>query len=124
MSNQAHYLLSSGLIASTLSPGISDPAQIAGLREQGIGVVAIPDGKNGGSGMIDLASGQYVDYAPQPAPVPDIMLQYIAAQINAGKLDAGAFHPVSLIQLNAQLSMANMSTVEIATGVTVKPVIS
>lgn len=114
MTNQAHYNLSTGLITSTLSPGLSDVAQIAALKAAGIGVVTIPDGKDGGSGQIDLATGQYVDYAPRPVPVPDIMVQYIAAQINSGKLSADDFHPQTITLLNSQLSTAKLNTVAIS----------
>lgn len=109
---QAHYSLSTGLILATISPGLSDANQIAALNASGIGVVSIPDGKDGGSGMIDLATAQYADYAPPPPPVPDIMLQYVAAQINSGSVDVGAFHPKSIAILNAQLDSVNLAIVK------------
>lgn len=108
---QAHYSLATGLIMATLSPGIKDTGQIASMNAAGIGVVSIPDGKDGGSGIIDLQTGQYADYAPQPTPIPDIMLQYIAAQINAGSVDVGAFHPKTIANINAQLASVNLATV-------------
>lgn len=117
MTTGAIYLKATGLIQQTIAPPLTNPEQLVGLEAAGLSQTIIPDGKNGSTGMIDLASGQYVDYAPAPPPVPNVLMQYIAAQINAGTISASQFHPTTLTDLNNSLSAANMNTVSPAATV-------
>jgi len=114
MATAAFYSLTTGIISGTISPPLSNEAQIAALAAEGTGHMLIPDGKNGGTGMIDLATGQYNDFAPAPTPPPDLLTQYVAAQINAGAIDASQFHAVTLATLNAQLSTHKLNTVSVS----------
>lgn len=111
MTIQAQYSLITGYIKGTSSLSITDVNQIAALRSDGTGLVDIPDGKNNSTGMIDLATGQYFDVAPS-IPIPSLLSQYIAAQINAGTLLASAFHPQTLSEINVALSAVNMTQVQ------------
>lgn len=110
MANYGFYSTSTGIIQSTLNQPLTDVKQIAGLKEQGVGMTELPMGMNGSNGIVDLASGQAVWVQPAP-PVPDLLHQYVAAQINAGVLDLSAFHPVTIAMMNQMLSNANMTPV-------------
>lgn len=100
-----------GLIQWTNSAQITDPNQLAALTAQGITQTIIPDGSNGATGMI--INGAYVPNNPSGPAIPDPVLQLIAAQINAGSLDASAFHPITLTNMNIALAAVNMATITI-----------
>lgn len=120
MATGAIYAKATGLIQQTITPPLSNEDQLAGLSDDGLLQIIIPDGKNGSTGMICLATSQYVDFAPAGPPVPNIMTQYIAAQINAGNIPASSFHPATLIDINSTLSASNMASIDM-TSSTVSP---
>lgn len=119
MTTTARYSLASGTIQGTVNAAITDSNQIAGAAAEGIGLIVIPNGKNGGTGMI--IGGAYVDFAPPAAPIPNIILQFIAAQINGGNVPASSFHPASLADMNTQLTIGGMATVAIPAQSTISP---
>jgi len=106
----AIYSISTGIIQSTVNPPLSDEAQITALAAQGLGHLIVPDGSTGANAMIDLSNNSIVTIAA-PTPIPNIMMQYIAAQINAGNIDSSAFHPSTLESMNTALKIANMSSI-------------
>lgn len=111
MATQAQYNLSTGVILATLiGNGITDPNQISAMKAAGVGVTLIPDGKNASTGQIDLANGQYIDVTPA-APVPNILIQDIAARINAGLIAVSAYHPQTIAEINIVLKNANMAMI-------------
>ncbi len=110
MSTYAFYN-TSGIINWTNSVVPTDQAQIDALTAQGINFILVPDGTNGSTGMI--INGRYVPNNPAAPAIPNILLQYIAAQINNGVVDAGAFHPVTIAQMNEQLAQSNLTAVAI-----------
>lgn len=112
MTITACYQLATGVITSTLNVGITDAKQIAALEAQGIGILSVPDGTNGGTGMI--VDGAYVPFNAPAPPVPDLLVQYIAAQINSGALAQSAFHPTTIAVMNNMLNTAGMAVVTAA----------
>jgi hypothetical protein len=107
----AMYSTVTGLISSTINRVPVDKAQLTALAVAGYAYVEVPDDVNGGNAVIDLNTKTYIKFEAAPPPVPNILVQYVAAQINAGLLSADAFHPVTRAEMNAQLSTANMATV-------------
>ena len=112
MTTSAIYKLKTGFISSTVTSatGIADVNQIASLNSQGSGVVTIPDGKTGGTGMIDLSTVAYVDFAPA-TPVPNIYVQLAAALIKANLIPQADFHPTTISDMNTALTAANMAAI-------------
>lgn len=107
----AMYSTSTGLISSTINKVPVDAAQLAALATAGYAFVEVPDDVNGSNAVIDIESKTHIKFEGSPPPVPNILVQYVAAQINAGLLSADAFHPVTRAEMNAQLSAVNMTTV-------------
>jgi len=117
MVTAAIYQASTGLITQTISPPLSNQAQLDGLAATGLLQIIIPDGKNGGTGMIDLNSIQYVDYSPPGPSVPNLLIQLTSALVNKGVISAGDLHPATVIEMNASLAPANMATVSLVSKV-------
>lgn len=111
MTTQAFYQLSTGRINWTLSPGITDQNQLSALQSQGIGMIIIPDGNDANSGIVDISNNQFVLFQAS-SPIPDLTLQYIAAQINAGIISSSSFHPATIAEMNSQLTSAKMTPVK------------
>ncbi len=117
MTTQAQYN-AAGQIMSTISPTvITDPNQIAALTAQGISLVIVPDGKSGSTGSI--VNGVYQDYPPAPPAIPNIMAQYVAAQIANGTVQAAQFHPTTIAQLNVALSAVSLTTISTVSASTI-----
>lgn len=113
MATGAIYNINTGLIQQTISPPLSNQAQLDSLQDAGLVQVIIPDGKNGGTGMICLDTGKYVDYAPAPTvQVPSLWVQLAAALVNKQVISAADLHPATVAEMNAALAPANMATVE------------
>jgi hypothetical protein len=105
------YSLATGEITSTLSQPITNAAQIAALKAAGHGLYDnAPDGTDSPNAMIDLDTGALISLTPAQQ-VPNLLVQYVAAQITAGNVDVNAFHPTTVARLNAALTSANMSAV-------------
>lgn len=117
----AQYNLATGIIESTLSPGITNGAQIAALQAQGIGVISVPDGSTGSTGMI--VNGAYIAYNAPATPIPSLIAQYIADQISQGNANVANYHQASIAQLNQSLTTAGLTAVTVAasTASTVQP---
>lgn len=108
MTTQAQYN-AAGQITATIGPSIiTDPNQVAALTAQGISLVVIPDGKSASTGSI--VNGAYQDYPAAGAPIPSIMLQYVADQINQGNSNIASYHGTSIAQLNAALTTVGLAT--------------
>lgn len=107
----AMYSKSTGLISSTINKVPANPEQIAALETAGYAFTEVADDVNGSNAVIDVASGEAIKFNAAPPPVPNIMVQYIAAQIGAGMLSKDAFHPVTVVEMDAMLSAAGMNTV-------------
>src|SRR5690348_12793922 len=108
MPTGAIYHAASGLIQQTVSPPLAKPEQLAALESQGLKQILIPDGKNGSTGMIDLATGKYADFQAQGEPIPNVMVQLAAALVNAGVVPATAFHPATVVEVDAMLEPHGM----------------
>lgn len=113
MTTGAIYSTTTGIIQSTISPPLSDEAQITALAAQGLGHMTVPDGTTGANAMVDLSSGQLSTIAAA-VPVPHVIVQYVAAQINAGTLPSSSFHPSTIAAINASLSAASMTPIATA----------
>ncbi len=112
MSVGAIYQKGTGLINQTISPPLSNQAQLKELEANGLIHVLIPDGKNGGTGMIDLATGQYKDFAPQGAQVPNLLVQLTSALVNKGHISSDDLHPSTVAEINSLLAPVNMNQIK------------
>lgn len=111
MTVYAFYNLQTGLIQSTLNQPITDKAQLEGLAAQGIGMVAVDDDVHGSNAVIDVKTKLATRFNAAPAPVPNILVQYIASQIKGGMLSVNDFHPVTVAEMNGMLTQANMTPI-------------
>jgi hypothetical protein len=113
----ALYNTATGNIQSTVSPSLSNTAQIAALLAAGTGVLEVPAGTNGVNSMVDLSTNPPTLVAVTANPsVPSLVNQFIAASINSGTVPASAFHPASIADLNVSLSAANLTAVSASSG--------
>lgn len=104
----ALYSLTTGIIAPTISPSLTNADQIAALKASGIGVLEVSDGINASNSIVDLSTGTIISLTPAP-PTPSLQDQFIAACINNNVVPASSFHANSIADLNVTLTAANMT---------------
>jgi len=112
MTVYARYNTTTGIIDSVNSQPITNADQLAALAQLNQAFIEAPDGTYGHNAMVNLDTLTVVPITPSP-PIPDLFTQYVAAQINSGKVPADAFHPVSLTQMNLSLASAQLAMVSL-----------
>lgn len=111
----AQYNLATGQITAVVNPSLTNAAQIAALQAQGIGILEVDAGINGMNSIVDLATTSISPIAATPA-IPNVMVQFVAAQINNGSVAASAFHPNTLAEMNTSLVAANLTGIIASTS--------
>lgn len=114
------YNTTSGLISSTVNAVPANADQLKALETAGYGFAEVPDGVNGSNAIIDVVTKQAIQFAAPPAPVPNVLVQLVAAWIKAGSLSADDFHPVTIVEMNSILGDANMAKVAAPTALGAK----
>lgn len=110
----AMYAVATGIISSTVNKMPVNAEQLAGLEAAGYAFIEVPDHVNGSNAVIDVETKEPIVFNAPPPPVPNIMVQLAAALIQSGQLSADAFHPVTVAEMDAQLTSVNMTTIKAA----------
>lgn len=113
----AMYSIATGLISSTVNKMPVNEQQLAGLAAAGYAFVEVPDHVNGSNAVIDVETKLPIVFEEAPPPVPNILVQMAAAMIHSGQLSVDAFHPVTVAEMNGQLTSSRMVAVPASKGV-------
>lgn len=110
MATAALYNVNTGFITQTISPPLTNADQIAALLASGIGMVSVPDGASGSNGLIDLATKTFKPFAPI-APIPSFNAQLAAALIRNNVISNTDLHPITVAEINDELSSTHLEQI-------------